>query len=104
MLPTERGCRYGAPNVLGWQQMIYEALSFAVAIGGFAVIFVMLLRSAHLPPLARYAIIGSAFGLFISSRYVAAEHSIHAAIFTIGVVGILATVAVRHFQAFPPEA
>lgn len=82
--------------------MFYDLLSLATAIGGAAVCVMMVMRNSYLPPLARYAIIGAAFGLFMSSRYVAVDHSIHAAIFTIGVVGLLATVAIRHLRAFPP--
>ena len=84
--------------------MIYDALSLAAAVGGIAIIVTMLMRNSYLPPLARYAVIGAAFGLFTSSRYVAVDHSLHAAFFSVGVSGLMAAVAVRHFRAFPPSA
>lgn len=82
--------------------MFYDILSVVAAIGGVLVIVTMLMRNAYLPSLARHAVIAAALGLFMSSRYIAKDHSIHAAIFTIGVAGLLAVVAVRHFRAFPP--
>ncbi|KQO11096.1 hypothetical protein [Sphingomonas sp. Leaf242] len=82
--------------------MISDLLSYASAICGVAVVIMMVMRSQYLPALARYALIGSAFGLFISSRYAEVDHSVHAAIFACGVAGMMIFVAVRHLQAFPP--
>lgn len=80
--------------------MVFDALSFAAVIGGVGVIGLMLMRSEQVPPLARYAIVGSALGLFMTSRYIEVDHSFGGIVFAVGVAVVLMIVAVRHLQAF----
>ncbi|WP_267387503.1 hypothetical protein [Sphingomonas sp. GC_Shp_3] len=82
--------------------MISDLLSYASAICGVAVVIMMAMRPQYLPALARYALVGSAFGLFMSSRYAEVDHSVHATVFACGVAGMMILVTVRHIQAFPP--
>lgn len=82
--------------------MASDLLSLALAFSGVLIIIAMVLRSKYLPPLARYAVIGSSFGLFMSSRYIEVDRSFGAIVFTVGVATLMMTVAVRHLRAFPP--
>ncbi|MEG3176031.1 hypothetical protein U1872_07305 [Sphingomonas sp. RB3P16] len=82
--------------------MVSGLVSVAAALCGVGLILAMVIRSRQLPPLARYAVIGSSFGLFLSSRYMEVDHSFGAIIFTIGVAALMMTVAIRHLRAFPP--
>ncbi|MGN7998619.1 hypothetical protein [Sphingomonas sp. 22176] len=82
--------------------MFSDLLSYAAVIGGVIITILIVMRAPHLPSLARQALVGSAFGLFLASRYVSVDHSVHAAIFAVGVAGMMVLVAVRHLRAFPP--
>lgn len=82
--------------------MASDLLSLVAAFSGVIIIIVMVIRSKYLPPLARYAVIGSSFGLFMSSRYMEVDHSFGAIIFAVGVGTLMMAVAVRHLRAFPP--
>lgn len=83
--------------------MLSEGLSLITALGGVVTIVTMLLRSRRLTSLARNAIIASAFGLFMASRYAEDARSPGAVIFTIGVAGIMAQLAIRHLRAARTE-
>lgn len=78
-------------------------LGLVIALAGVVILIAMMMRFGRLPTLARSAVVSSAFGLFTASRYVVADHSIHAVIFAIGATGIMLLSAVRQMQAYPPQ-
>ncbi|WP_093220980.1 hypothetical protein [Sphingomonas sp. NFR15] len=82
--------------------MVDDLLSLAAVLGGVIVIVFMVARSQSLPPLAKFAVTGSAFGLFTASRYVEADHSVGALVWVVGFGVLMMTVAIRHLRAFPP--
>ncbi|RZF59250.1 hypothetical protein EWE75_22700 [Sphingomonas populi] len=84
--------------------MVDDVLSLAAVLGGVIVIVFMVMRSKRLPPLARFAIVGSAFGLFTASRYIEVDHSAGAIIWAAGFGVLMMTIAVQHLRAFPPAA
>ena len=81
--------------------MFSYALSGGSVFGACVIIVMMVVRSQYLPPLARYAILSTAFGLLMSSRYAEVDHSVGADVFIISNIGLMIVIAVRHFQAFP---
>ena len=84
--------------------MVGGVLSLASCLGGVLVIVLMLMRAQRIPPLARFAIVGSAFGLFTASRYIEIDHSLGAAVWVVGAGLLMMTVAVRHLRTFPPAS
>lgn len=81
--------------------MVSDTLSLAAVLGGVGVLVLMVMWSHRFPPLAKFAVVGSAFGLFTASRYIQVDHSIGAIIWTVGIDLMMMTVAIRHLQAFP---
>ena len=86
----------------GAKFVLSEYLSLVFALGGVIVIIMLQLRRRYITSLASDAICGSAFGLFIASRYAQADHSVGAIFFAVGVAFLMCVVAVRHFKAYPP--
>ncbi|WP_294333819.1 hypothetical protein [uncultured Sphingomonas sp.] len=84
--------------------MVSDVLSFIVALGGVGIAVLMVMRAKYMPPLARQAIIGAAFGMFVASRYLEIDRSYAGMLFGVGVFFVLSTVAARHFQAYPPAS
>lgn len=78
-------------------------LSVISVIAACAIAVGMVVRSGYMPPLARYAICATMFGLLMGSQYAEAANSAGAYIFIIGNAGLMILVAVRHFKAYPRQ-
>jgi hypothetical protein len=82
--------------------MISELVAIVITLSAVSIFAVLIGRLHHLPPLARWAIVGCGCGLLQTSRYVGVDHSVQGVIVSLATAALLTSVAVRHFKAYPP--